>query len=57
MATGFQKWGMTSSMVAAMLLWDRICGKENPWAEVFDPGRFDEKTLTGPAQEGVTIQT
>ena len=52
-ATGFQKWGMTSSMVAAMLLRDRICGKENPWAEVFDPGRFDEKTLTGLAQESV----
>ena len=50
-ATGFQKWGMTSSMVAAMLLRDRICGKENPWAEVFDPGRFDEKTLPGLAQE------
>ena len=50
-ATGFQKWGMTSSMVAAMLLRDRICGKENPWAEVFDPGRFDEKTLSGLAQE------
>ena len=50
-ATGFQKWGMTSSMVAAMLLRDRLCGKENPWAEVFDPGRFDEKTLTGLAQE------
>lgn len=50
-ATGFQKWGMTSSMAAAMLLRDRICGKENPWAEVFDPGRFDEKTLTGLAQE------
>ena len=42
---------MTSSMVAAMLLRDRICGKENPWTEVFDPGRFDEKTLTGLAQE------
>lgn len=50
-ATGFQKWGITSSMVAAMLLRDRICGKENPWAEVFDPGRFDEKNLTGLAQE------
>ena len=51
-ATGFQKWGMTSSIVAAMLLRDQICGKENPWAEVFDPGRFDEKTLTGLAREG-----
>ena len=50
-ATGFRKWGMTSSMVAAMLLRDRICGRENPWAEVFDPARFDEKTLTGLARE------
>lgn len=50
-ATGFQKWGMTSSMVAAMLLRDQLCGREPPWAEVFDPGRFDEKTLTGLAKE------
>ena len=50
-ATGFRKWGMTSSMVAAMLLRDRICGRENPWAEVFDLARFDEKTLTGLARE------
>ena len=46
-ATGFQKWGMTSSMVAAMLLRDLILGRENPWAEVFDPGRFDGETLLG----------
>lgn len=50
-ATGFQKWGMTSSMVAAMLLRDSICGRENPWAEVFDPGRFDGETFLGVAGE------
>ena len=50
-ATGFQKWGMTTSMVSAMLLRDRICGKENPYAEVFDPGRFDLETVTGVAEE------
>lgn len=50
-ATGFQKWGMTTSMVAAMLLRDSICGRENPYAKVFDPGRFDLETVTGVAEE------
>jgi len=39
-ATGFGKWGMTSSMVSARLLSDLIAGRENPHAEVFSPQRF-----------------
>ena len=50
-ATGFQKWGMTTSMVSAILLRDLICGKKNPYADVFAPERFDAKTLTGVAAE------
>ena len=38
-ATGFNKWGMTGSMVAATLLCDRILGKPNDVADVFDPSR------------------
>lgn len=38
-ATGFQKWGMTTAMVAAMVLTDLVQGKENPYAKVFDPSR------------------
>ena len=38
-ATGFNKWGMTSSMAAARLLADLLQGKENPWAELFSPSR------------------
>lgn len=38
-ATGFNKWGMTSSMVAAMILCDLVQGKANPFAEVFSPSR------------------
>jgi len=38
-ATGFQKWGMTSSMVSAMILCDLVQGRENPYAHVFDPSR------------------
>lgn len=39
-ATGFGKWGMTSSMVSAAILSDLICGKSNPYAGVFSPQRF-----------------
>ncbi len=38
--TGFQKWGMTTSMVAAMLLRDTLCGVENPYAKLFSPQRL-----------------
>lgn len=38
-ATGFQKWGMTSSMVAAMLLTDLVQEKPNPYAALFSPSR------------------
>ena len=51
-ATGFQKWGMTSSMVSAMLIRDMICGNENPNAEVFDPGRFEVSSIPKVAAEG-----
>ncbi|MBQ0037339.1 MAG: FAD-dependent oxidoreductase [Clostridiales bacterium] len=37
--TGFNKWGMTSSMLSAMLISDAILGRENEFAEVFDPSR------------------
>ena len=38
-ATGFNKWGMTSAMVAALLLRDLITGKKTPYADVFSPSR------------------
>lgn len=38
-ATGFNKWGMTSAMAAAEILRDKILGKDNDVAEVFDPAR------------------
>ena len=39
-ATGFQKWGMTSSMVSAQILSDLIIHGNNPFSEVFSPQRF-----------------
>ncbi len=38
-ATGFNKWGMTTSMVAAMLLTDKIRGIKNDCADIFCPSR------------------
>ena len=39
-ATGFQKWGMTSSMLAALILRDELCGTKNPYAALFSPQRI-----------------
>ncbi len=39
-ATGFNKWGMTSSMVSAMILSDMIRRKENEYRKVFQPRRM-----------------
>lgn len=38
--TGFQKWGMTTSMIAAKILQDELCGRKNPYAGLFSPQRI-----------------
>ena len=38
-ATGFNKWGMSSSMVSAMILRDMMTDRENPYAFAFAPNR------------------
>ncbi len=38
--TGYKKWGMTTSNVAANIIVDKILGKENPYKEVFDSTRL-----------------
>lgn len=40
-ATGFGKWGMTFSMIAASIITDEIMGKENPYAHLFSPQRWN----------------
>jgi nitrite reductase/ring-hydroxylating ferredoxin subunit len=37
---GGQKWGMTNATIGARVLADRIAGRENEDAEVFDPNRL-----------------
>lgn len=38
-AGGFNKWGMTSAMVSAIVLSDMIMGKQNEYADIFSPSR------------------
>ncbi len=38
-ATGYNKWGMTSSMAAATILTDAVQGRASPYADVFSPQR------------------
>ena len=38
-ATGFNKWGMTGSMVAATVLSDLLLGKAAPYGDIFSPSR------------------
>ena len=38
-ATGFNKWGMTSSMVASELLCDMVLGRKNRYSALFSPSR------------------
>jgi len=43
-ASGFNLWGMTTSMVASEILGDMVMGRENPFAPAFAP---DRRMFTG----------
>lgn len=38
-STGYNKWGMTSAMAAAMIIRDKLCGMDNPLEAVYSPQR------------------
>jgi glycine/D-amino acid oxidase-like deaminating enzyme/nitrite reductase/ring-hydroxylating ferredoxin subunit len=38
-ATGFSGLGMTNGTLAGMIITDMICGRANPWADLYDPSR------------------
>jgi len=42
-ATGFKRWGMTTSQMAALLLADKIINKHSPWEDLYNPSRFNLK--------------
>ena len=58
-ATGFNKWGMTSAMAAAEILTDLVQGKENPYAAVFNPSRsiLHPQLFLNAAETAVSLLT
>ena len=38
-ASGFNKWGITGAMTAAIILSDMVMNKQNEWADIFSPSR------------------
>jgi glycine/D-amino acid oxidase-like deaminating enzyme/nitrite reductase/ring-hydroxylating ferredoxin subunit len=51
-ATGFGGWGMTTGTMAGMLLRDLVAEVDNPWAELFDPGRLKTAAIPSLVAKG-----
>ena len=58
-ATGFNKWGMSNSMVAAMILTDLVLGKQNPFAYTFRTNRpiLRKQLFLNAAEATVNLMT
>jgi glycine/D-amino acid oxidase-like deaminating enzyme/nitrite reductase/ring-hydroxylating ferredoxin subunit len=41
---GGQKWGLTNATIGAAILADRLAGRENPYADRFDPNRVSVRS-------------
>ena len=55
-ATGFGGWGMTNGIVAGTLLADRVLGRENGWAPLFDSNRAKPRASAWPfAKENAQV--
>ncbi|MEO8689557.1 MAG: FAD-dependent oxidoreductase [Solirubrobacteraceae bacterium] len=55
MATGFAKWGMTGGTAAAMILSDRLLGRANPWAGLFNPNRVNARGAVKFLEENAKV--
>lgn len=53
-ATGFGTWGMTTSMTAAGLICDLICGRDNESVRLYSPSRFKMDSSADSLADGVT---
>jgi len=55
-ATGFATDGLVFGTLAADLIADQILGHDNPWADIYRPGRFEPaKAAQAVVQENVTV--
>jgi glycine/D-amino acid oxidase-like deaminating enzyme/nitrite reductase/ring-hydroxylating ferredoxin subunit len=51
-STGFMKWGLASATFGAMILADRIGGRDNSWADTFAPARVSLRSAHELAELG-----
>jgi glycine/D-amino acid oxidase-like deaminating enzyme/nitrite reductase/ring-hydroxylating ferredoxin subunit len=54
-ATGFQKWGLSTSAFAATVLSDLITGQTSPWADRFSPHRLSLRAIPTLARLNATV--
>ena len=54
-ASGFHKWGLASGTFAARIIADEIAGRDNPWAERFNPSRIGLGGLPKLAQMNAKV--
>ena len=54
-ATGDSGMGMTHGTIAGILLTDLIAGRQNPWTELYDPGRIRTGAATEFVKENVNV--
>jgi glycine/D-amino acid oxidase-like deaminating enzyme/nitrite reductase/ring-hydroxylating ferredoxin subunit len=54
-ASGFHKWGLSSATFGARIISDLIAGRENPWAERFNPSRIGVRGLPKLAQMNAKV--
>jgi glycine/D-amino acid oxidase-like deaminating enzyme/nitrite reductase/ring-hydroxylating ferredoxin subunit len=53
-ATGFGGWGMTHSMVAAMILSDEILSRDNEWKSLYTPNRVHLRGMSTFLRENLS---
>lgn len=53
--TGDSGNGITHGTVGAMLITDRICGRENPWSGIYDPSRISFRSAPSYAKENLNV--
>ncbi len=56
-ATGFSLWGMTKSILAGMMLSDRILGIQNPWADLYEATRPTPFVTSTSLQQNLDVGT
>jgi glycine/D-amino acid oxidase-like deaminating enzyme/nitrite reductase/ring-hydroxylating ferredoxin subunit len=55
-ATGFSAWGMTNGTLSGLILTDLIQGRENAYADIYDPGRASLRaSMPKLAKENVEV--